>query len=84
MINATQMAKSFGREPHDWIKLKSASRYLKSLEKIHSENLWNAHKPLMEIKKGGDDQTHFLSRGSSHGVRQVAQPVLRHMGSENF
>ena len=51
MVNATQMAKLFGKRPVDWLKTAQSQEFLKAMsevKKITSED-------LLKIKKGGDN-----------------------------
>ena len=51
MVNATQMAKPFGKRPVDWLKTAQSQEFLKAMsevKKITSED-------LLKIKKGGDN-----------------------------
>lgn len=51
MVNATQMAKPFGKRPVDWLKTAQSQDFLKALsevKKITSDD-------LLKVKKGGDN-----------------------------
>jgi hypothetical protein len=53
MVNATQMAKPFGKRPVDWLKTAQSQEFLKAMsevKKITSED-------LLKVKKGGDNQS---------------------------
>lgn len=49
--NATSMCKAFGKQPSDWLKIKSTQEYIEELER--SENLPNG---LVEVVQGGISQ----------------------------
>lgn len=57
MINATEMAKPFGKFPWKWLELPSTKEYIKAL----SENRSLAYNQLVISVKGGND---VLKRGN--------------------
>ena len=60
MVNATQMAKPFGKRPAKWLELPSTKEYINKLKYIRekkpkSENRTLAHSQLITSIKGGND-----------------------------
>lgn len=51
MINATQMAKRFGKEPTHWLKNQQTDNYLKTLSKLRNRSLAD----LVRVTRGGDN-----------------------------
>lgn len=52
MVNATQMARNFGKQPSDWTKTKQAGDLLKAMQINRSENIPNGK--LIEVVRGGN------------------------------
>ncbi|MBQ5900691.1 MAG: KilA-N domain-containing protein [Clostridia bacterium] len=53
MVNATQMAKRFGKRPIDWLNLPSTKEFLNELTEVRKSN--NAINQLVTTKRGGLD-----------------------------
>lgn len=51
MVNATQMAKSFGKEPKFWLMNQSTTDYLNELSKVRNLTLTD----LVQVTKGGNN-----------------------------
>lgn len=51
MINATQMAKPFGKRPIDWLQNQSSIEYLNELSKVRKSTLAD----LVQVMKGGNN-----------------------------
>ena len=51
MVNATQMAKVFGKRPNDWLKTEQAQRMIEAIAKTNIFGL--ADNQLVVTKKGG-------------------------------
>jgi phage antirepressor YoqD-like protein len=60
MINATEMAKPFGRRPVDWLKLDSTKEFLEALSEVKKSHfapnseVKDSHITLVYTKRGGD------------------------------
>lgn len=52
MVNATQMAKSFGKRPVDWLKYQQSQDYINALAEVR--NVTSAD--LVRVTKGGNDK----------------------------
>lgn len=52
MVNATEMAKPFGKRPTDWLRLPTAQEFLKELAEVRK-----LHNGLVVTVKGGNDRT---------------------------
>lgn len=52
MVNATEMAKAFGKRPYDWMILSSTKEFLKTLESVTGIPATE----LVQIKQGGSNQ----------------------------
>ena len=50
MVNATEMAKPFGKQPSDWTKTKSAQEFISSLSAVRKIVVTD----LIHIKQGGN------------------------------
>ncbi len=55
MINATEMAKPFGKQPADFLKLKSTKEFIQVLENQRSENSLSADGQVLKVVNGGFD-----------------------------
>jgi hypothetical protein len=51
MVNATEMAKSFGKRPIDWLKTEQSDALLKALTKVKNLTLAN----IVQVIKGGNN-----------------------------
>jgi hypothetical protein len=51
MVNATQMAKPFGKRPTDWLKYQQSADFIAALAKVRNVTLDD----LVVIRKGGSD-----------------------------
>lgn len=49
MVNATQMAKPFGKKTVEWLRNQSTSEFLDSMSKVRILTLAD----LVQVKKGG-------------------------------
>ena len=52
MVNATEMAKSFGKRPVDWLKYQQSQDYINALAEVR--NVTSAD--LVRVTKGGNDK----------------------------
>ena len=55
MVNATQMAKKFGKRPIDWLNLPSTKEFLNELTEVRKSNFGEIQ--LVTTKRGGTDLT---------------------------
>ena len=53
MVNATQMAKAFGKQPNDWLKTEQAQRMIEAIAKTNIFGL--ADNQLVVTIKGGNN-----------------------------
>jgi hypothetical protein len=53
MVNATEMAKPFGKLPNEWLRLPSTKNFLQVLENQRYGNSRNADNQLIRIIQGG-------------------------------
>jgi phage antirepressor YoqD-like protein len=51
MVNATEMARPFGKQPIEWLRYKQCEEYLDALSKLRNHSLDN----LVKITKGGNN-----------------------------
>ncbi len=57
-INATQLCKAGGKKFHDWYRLDTTKELISALgEILQTEEGWDLTKPLVDIKKGGNNKT---------------------------
>ena len=61
MVNATEMAKPFGRLPKDWIKTDYANRIIKIV--AVRKNVLTGR--LLKVKQGGDNQGAWMHEDSA-------------------
>lgn len=52
MVNATEMAKAFGKRPVDWLRLPSSQRYIETLREVRFSHLTNDENPLVITVNG--------------------------------
>jgi KilA-N domain len=57
MINATEMAKSFGKQPANWLRLKSTKKFLKALTDNRYTEMQNGKNKLIQLVQGGNEKT---------------------------
>lgn len=53
MVNATEMAKPFGRQPNDWLKTEQAQRMIKAI--TETKKIGSVENQLVVTVKGGND-----------------------------
>ena len=53
LVNATEMAKSFGKRPVDWLRLPSTQEFIKELAEVRKSHITQ----LVVTAKGGNDRT---------------------------
>ena len=56
MVNATEMAKAFGKRPVDWLKTQSANNFVNVYSKVKNITLAD----LVRVTKGGDTSGTWL------------------------
>ena len=60
LMNATQMAKVFGKTPKDWLRLQTTQEFLIVLKDSQKANLptelFEAEKPLVQVVNGGKNR----------------------------
>jgi hypothetical protein len=59
-INATEVAKKFGKIPKDWLRLKETKEYIQALEDENSGKANSPFQNLVQVTKGGKHQGTWL------------------------
>lgn len=67
MVNATEMAKPFGKRPTDWLRLPNTQDFIRKLAEVRKSHFGSNEYVI--TSKGGND---LSTRGRGIGVRALA------------
>ena len=74
MINATKMAKPFGKKPSDWLKLQSTQDFLQEMTKSKKIDLTD----LVQVKYGGSNPVTHLNSAEAPLLSSLGTKLLLH------